>query len=215
MRSNGSRCFSPNGTRGSAAMATGGSPDRPIAWDSSVSPEPVSPPDPTGPGPGSRMPAVKNVGEPSGKPLARIDATAGGNQRQSGSHSRAAWAPPADPTQRRDRQRLDRLQADRLELAHDRNLLSRSTPANNRGQAPRGKERGAGYGGRPPEATDHRSPHRSLALSARAPPGRAATSSTACWSACSSDSATRPPAAGYATRSAACHQPRASSAPAR
>ena len=34
-------------------------------------------------------------------------------------------------------------------------------------------------------------------------------SSTACWSACSSDSATRPRAAGYATRSAACHQPRA------
>ncbi len=33
-----------------------------------------------------------------GKPLARIDAAAGGNQRQSGSHSRAAWAPPADPT---------------------------------------------------------------------------------------------------------------------
>jgi len=45
------------------------------------------------------MPAVKNVGEPcAGKPLARIDAAAGGNQRQSGSHSRAAWAPPADPT---------------------------------------------------------------------------------------------------------------------
>jgi hypothetical protein len=43
---------------------------------------------------------VKNVGEPcAGKPLARIDAAAGGNQRQSGSHSRAAWAPPADPTQ--------------------------------------------------------------------------------------------------------------------
>src|SRR5450755_630070 len=76
---------------------------------------------------------------------------------------------------------------------------------------PGGKERGAGYVGRPPEATDHRSPHRSLALSARAPPGRPATSSsTACWSACSSDSATRPPAGGYATRSAACHQPRAS-----
>jgi hypothetical protein len=79
---------------------TGGSPDRPTAWDSSLSPEPLSLPDPTGPGPGSRMPAVKNVGEPcAGEPLARIDAAAGGNQRQSGSHSRAAWAPPADPTQ--------------------------------------------------------------------------------------------------------------------
>ena len=45
------------------------------------------------------MPAVKNVGEPcAGEPLARIDAAAGGNQRQSGLHSRAAWAPPADPT---------------------------------------------------------------------------------------------------------------------
>jgi hypothetical protein len=50
-------------------MATGGSPDRPIARDSSVSSEPLSLPDPTGPGPGSRMPAVKNVGEPcAGKP---------------------------------------------------------------------------------------------------------------------------------------------------
>jgi integrase/recombinase XerD len=45
------------------------------------------------------MSTVKNVGEPcAGKPHARIDAAAGGNQRQSGSHSRAAWAPPADPT---------------------------------------------------------------------------------------------------------------------
>jgi SEC-C motif len=45
---------------------------------------------------------VKNVGEPcAGEPLARIDAAAGGNQRQSGFHSRAAWAPPADPTHRR------------------------------------------------------------------------------------------------------------------
>ena len=49
----------------------------------------------TGPRPGSRMPAVKNVGEPcAGEPLARIDAAAGGNERQSGFHSRAAWAPP-------------------------------------------------------------------------------------------------------------------------
>ena len=47
---------------------------------------------------GYRMPAVKNLGEPcAGKSLAQIDA-AGGNQRQSGSHSRAAWAPSADPT---------------------------------------------------------------------------------------------------------------------
>src|SRR5450755_5169972 len=37
---------------------------------------------------------------------------------------------------------------------------------------PGGKERGAGYVGRPPEATDHRSPRRSLALSARVPSGR-------------------------------------------
>jgi hypothetical protein len=57
------------------ALAT--APRRPIAWDSSGSPEPLSLPDPTGPGPGSRMPAVKNVGEPcAGKPLARIDAAA-------------------------------------------------------------------------------------------------------------------------------------------
>ena len=40
-------------------------------------------------------PAVKNVGEPcAGEPLARIDAAAGGDQRQSGSHSGAAWALP-------------------------------------------------------------------------------------------------------------------------
>ncbi len=49
--------------------------------------------------PGSRMPAVKNVGEPCARePLALIDAAAGGNQRQAGSHSRAVWAPRADPT---------------------------------------------------------------------------------------------------------------------
>jgi RNA-directed DNA polymerase len=75
------------------------SPGRPIAWDSSGSPEPFSPPDPTGSGPGSRMPAVKNVGEPcAGKPLARIDAAAGGNQRQSGSPAaRRGRLPPTLP----------------------------------------------------------------------------------------------------------------------
>jgi hypothetical protein len=35
------------------------------------------------------MPAVKGVGEPcAGEPHARIDAAAGGNRNQSGSHSR-------------------------------------------------------------------------------------------------------------------------------
>src|SRR5450755_2666817 len=113
--------------------------------------------------------------------------------------------------QRRDRQQLDRLQADRLELADDRNLsLAVHAREQPRTSTP-GERKGAqGMLTDHPRQQTHRSPHRSLALSARAPPGRAATSSTACWSECSSDTATRPPAAGYATRSAACHQPRAS-----
>jgi hypothetical protein len=45
------------------------------------------------------MPAVKNVGEPcAGKPHARIEAAAGGNQASRASTRRAAQAPPADPT---------------------------------------------------------------------------------------------------------------------
>jgi hypothetical protein len=41
---------------------------------------------------------VKNVGEPcAGEPHARIEAAAGGNQRQS-VNNRTMLAPPADPT---------------------------------------------------------------------------------------------------------------------
>src|SRR6266536_711476 len=46
---------------------------------------------------GSRMPAVKNVGEPcAGEPHARFEVAAGGNLASR--HCRAALAPPADPT---------------------------------------------------------------------------------------------------------------------
>jgi len=46
----------------------------------------------------SRMPAVKNVGEPcAGEPHARFEAAAGGNRNQSAIAVRN-WAPPADPT---------------------------------------------------------------------------------------------------------------------
>jgi len=42
---------------------------------------------------------VKNVGEPcAGKPHARIEVAAGGNQASRASTCRAAQAPPADPT---------------------------------------------------------------------------------------------------------------------
>src|SRR6266511_3418412 len=48
---------------------------------------------------GSRMPAVKNVGEPcAGEPHARFEVAAGGNLASR--HCRAALAPPADPTSR-------------------------------------------------------------------------------------------------------------------
>src|SRR5712691_10449203 len=46
----------------------------------------------------SRMPAVKNVGEPcAGEPHARFEVAAGGNRNQSAIAARN-WAPPADPT---------------------------------------------------------------------------------------------------------------------
>src|SRR6266702_605465 len=46
----------------------------------------------------SRMPAVKNVGEPcAGEPHARFEVAAGGNRNQSAIAVRN-WAPPADPT---------------------------------------------------------------------------------------------------------------------
>src|SRR5712691_3379633 len=49
----------------------------------------------------SRMPAVKNVGEPcAGEPHARFEVAAGGNRNQSAIAARN-WAPPADPTRRR------------------------------------------------------------------------------------------------------------------
>src|SRR6266511_3659053 len=51
---------------------------------------------------GSRMPAVKNVGEPcAGEPHARFEVAAGGNLASR--HCRAALAPPADPTAIRPR----------------------------------------------------------------------------------------------------------------
>jgi hypothetical protein len=47
----------------------------------------------------SRMPAVKNVGEPcAGEPHARIEVAAGGNQTSRASTCRAVQAPLADPT---------------------------------------------------------------------------------------------------------------------
>ena len=47
----------------------------------------------------SRMPAVKNVGEPcAGEPHARIEVAAGGNQTSRASTRRAVQAPLADPT---------------------------------------------------------------------------------------------------------------------
>src|SRR5712691_7929831 len=50
----------------------------------------------------SRMPAVKNVGEPcAGEPHARFEVAAGGNRNQSAIAVRN-WAPPADPTRARD-----------------------------------------------------------------------------------------------------------------
>ena len=54
----------------------------------------------TGPGEGdSRMPAVKNVGEPcAGEPHARFEVAAGGNQTSRASTRRAVQAPLADPT---------------------------------------------------------------------------------------------------------------------
>ena len=46
----------------------------------------------------SRMPAVKNVGEPcAGEPHARFEVAAGGNQTSRASTSRAVQAPPVDP----------------------------------------------------------------------------------------------------------------------
>src|SRR5712691_13454513 len=46
----------------------------------------------------SRMPPVKNVGEPcAGEPHARSEVAAGGNRNQSAIVVRT-WAPPADPT---------------------------------------------------------------------------------------------------------------------
>ena len=45
------------------------------------------------------MPTVKNVGEPcAGKPHARIEVAAGGNQASRANTCRAAQAPLADPT---------------------------------------------------------------------------------------------------------------------
>src|SRR6266540_1659971 len=56
---------------------------------------------------GSRMPAVKNVGEPcAGEPHARFEVAAGGNLASR--HCRAALAPPADPTSR-SRRRVELL----------------------------------------------------------------------------------------------------------
>jgi hypothetical protein len=47
----------------------------------------------------SRMPAVKNVGEPcAGEPHARFEVAAGGNQTSRASTRRAVQAPLADPT---------------------------------------------------------------------------------------------------------------------
>jgi hypothetical protein len=47
----------------------------------------------------SRMPAVKNVGEPcAGEPHARFDVAAGGNQTSRANTRRAVQAPLADPT---------------------------------------------------------------------------------------------------------------------
>src|SRR3954468_3824457 len=53
----------------------------------------------TGPGEGdSRMPAVKNVGEPcAGEPHARLEVAAGGNRTSRAITCRAAQAPPVDP----------------------------------------------------------------------------------------------------------------------
>jgi hypothetical protein len=49
----------------------------------------------------SRMPAVKNVGEPcAGEPHARFDVAAGGNQTSRANIRRAVQAPLADPTAR-------------------------------------------------------------------------------------------------------------------
>ena len=49
----------------------------------------------------SRMPAVKNVGEPCARePHARFDVAAGGNQTSRASTRRAVQAPLADPTAR-------------------------------------------------------------------------------------------------------------------
>ena len=49
----------------------------------------------------SRMPAVKNVGEPcAGEPHARIDVAAGGNQTSRANTRRAVQAPLGDPTKR-------------------------------------------------------------------------------------------------------------------
>ena len=46
----------------------------------------------------SRMPAVKNVGEPcAGEPHARFEVAAGGNQTSRASTCRAVQAPPVDP----------------------------------------------------------------------------------------------------------------------
>src|SRR6266568_5145492 len=53
----------------------------------------------------SRMPAVKNVGEPcAGEPHARFEVAAGGNRNQSAIAVRN-WAPPADPTRTQCRAR--------------------------------------------------------------------------------------------------------------
>ena len=50
----------------------------------------------------SRMPAVKNVGEPcAGEPHARFEVAAGGNQTSRASTRRAVQAPLADPTKTR------------------------------------------------------------------------------------------------------------------
>src|SRR5688500_17560403 len=53
----------------------------------------------TGPGEGdSRMPAVKNVGEPcAGEPHARFEVAAGGNRASRAITCRAVQAPPVDP----------------------------------------------------------------------------------------------------------------------